>query len=418
MNVLLTNQEITYEMLDVLSNTISFTKKVDRQYDSKFAQTGAKIGYVLNIRKPARSVDTKGQGIQLQDYIERSVPLTLNSQYQQAFAFTSSDKSLSLDDFSKRVIKPKMVQLCNGIDYDGLQQLIVGGIYNEVGTPGTIPNTSDTYLAAAQRLYEESVPDDEELSVHISPAMNRSIFPALQGLTLAGTPGFLQSLARGKGGRQDYTRGMITSGLGIDEWYRSQNVPTFTTGTQGGTPLVNGANQTGSSLITNGWTASTTVLNQGDVITIAGVYAVNPLTRQSTGALRQFSVETTVTSDGSGNATIPLSCVDGDGITTGGPYQTVTASPATSAAITVQGASAVSSPRGVLFHPQAFTFACADLSLYEGQDACERVADDELGLSIRFWAQPDINTDRLLGRLDLLGGWAVMYPQFACRIAS
>jgi hypothetical protein len=266
-------------------------------------------------------------------------------------------------------------------------------------------------------MQEEAAPDDEEWTVHISPAMNRTIFPALQGLSLAGTPGFLQALARGEGGRQDYTRGMITSGLGM-EWYRTQNVPAFTVGTQGGTPAVNGANQTGSSLITDVWTASIKVLNQGDIITLAGVYAVNPLTRQSTGALRQFVVTSDVTSDSGGNATIPIACVDGDGITLGGPYQTVTASPADDAAITVQGATAVSSPRGVLFHPQAFTFACADLPLYDGQDACERVADDELGLSIRFWAQPDINTDRLLGRCDLLGGWAVMYPQFACRIAS
>jgi hypothetical protein len=124
------------------------------------------------------------------------------------------------------------------------------------------------------------------------------------------------------------------------------------------------------------------------------------------------------TSNGSGHCAVQVACVDGDGLTLAGPYQTVSASPADGAAITVQGASATNSGRGVLFHPQAFTFACVDLELFEGQHACERVADDELGLSVRFWAQPDINTDRLIGRLDLLGGWISMYPQWACRIAS
>jgi hypothetical protein len=108
----------------VLENSMSFTKKVKRNYDDRFGRSGAKIGYILNIRKPARSVSTAGQGIQLQDYIERSVPLVLNKQYQQACAFTSSDLTLSLDDFTNRVTKPKIVQLANDIDYDGLQQFI------------------------------------------------------------------------------------------------------------------------------------------------------------------------------------------------------------------------------------------------------------------------------------------------------
>src|SRR6185312_5681047 len=125
-----------------------------------------------------------------------------------------------------------------------------------------------------------------------------------------------------------------------------------------------------------------------------------------------------VVSSGGGLATIPIACVDGDGITLAGPYQTVDVSPANGAAITVSGASAVQSTRGLVFHPEAFTFGCADLEMYDGQDTMEMAADKELGLAIRMWAQPDINTDRLLMRLDVLGGWLTMYPQAAVRIAS
>lgn len=420
-NVLLTNQEISFENLLILKNSISFTKKVDRQYDDKFGRAGAKIGYILNVRKPARSVSTAGQGIQLQDYIERSVPLILNKQYQQACAFTSSDLALSLDDFSKRVTKPKIVQLANDIDFDGLQQFI--NVPAEVGTPGTVPNSADTYLNALQILADEGFPIDEEesLSVHISPRMQRSIFPALQGLvsTASGTSfAFLRNLAKGEAGASDYFKGLITDGLGF-EWFMTQNAPTFTTGVQGGSGQVNGAGQTGSSLVTNNWsTGITNLLKQGDVITLAGVHRINPLTRQSTGDLRQFVVLANVNSDGSGNATIPIACVDGDGITVAGPYQTVDASPANGAAITVQGGSAVQSYRGVAFHPTAFTFGCADLEMYENQHIMEMAADKDLGLAIRMWAQPDINTDRLLMRLDVLGGWLTQYPQGAVRIAS
>src|SRR5271170_330616 len=175
-NMILTNQEISFKNLLVLENSISFTKKVIRRYDDKFGRAGAKIGYVLNIRKPARSVSTMGQGIQLQDYIERSVPLVLNDQWQQACAFTSSDMALSLDDFTNRVTKPKIVQIANDIDYAGMQQFI--NVPAEVGTPGTTPNTADTYLNALQFLADEGFPiDDEEgLSVHIAPKMQRAIF--------------------------------------------------------------------------------------------------------------------------------------------------------------------------------------------------------------------------------------------------
>ena len=420
-NLILTNQEISFKNLMVLENSVSFTKKVIRRYDDKFGRAGAKIGYLINVRKPARSVSTAGQGIQLQDYIERSVPLVLNKQYQQAAAFTSSDLALSLDDFTNRVTKPKIVQLANDIDYDGLQQFV--NVPAEVGTPGTVPNTPDTYLNALQILADEGFPidDQEGLSVHISPRMQRAIFPALQGLVATGSGtsqfAFLRNLVNGEGGEADYFKGLVAKGLGFD-WFMTQNAPTFTTGTQGGTPVVNGANQTGSSIATSGWSNNTQVLNAGDVITFAGVHRINPLTRQSTGDLRQFTVLAAVTSNGSGQANIPIGCVDGDGITLGGPYQTVDVSPANSASITVQGASAVQSYRGVAFHPEAFTFGCADLEMYDNQHMMEMAADKELGLAIRMWAQPDINTDRLLMRLDVLGGWLTMYPQGACRIAS
>ena len=154
------------------------------------------------------------------------------------------------------------------------------------------------------------------------------------------------------------------------------------------------------------------------MIFFAGVHRINPLTRQSTGDLRPFVVTANVVSNGSGQANIPIACVDGDGITLAGPYQTVDVSPANNASVTVQGASAVQSARGVAFHPEAFAFGCADLEMYDNQHMMEMAADKELGLAIRMWAQPDINTDRLLMRLDVLGGWLTMYPQAAVRIAS
>jgi len=65
-------------------------------------------------------------------------------------------------------------------------------------------------------------------------------------------------------------------------------------GSAGGTPLVNGASQTGSSLVTDGWTVSTTVLKAGDIISIG------------TNGSKVYRVTSDVTSDVSGNATINI----------------------------------------------------------------------------------------------------------------
>lgn len=68
-----------------------------------------------------------------------------------------------------------------------------------------------------------------------------------------------------------------------------------TLGAGGGTPLVNGASQTGSSIITDGWPNTTLVLKAGDLVTFAA------------GPTLVYDVLTDGTSDGSGNLTISIS---------------------------------------------------------------------------------------------------------------
>ena len=123
-NQLLTISMITREALRVLVNNLVFTNHVERQYDDQYGKVGAKIGNVLNIRKPPRFVRTDGQGLQLQDVTETSVPLVLTTQGQRSFVFSSQDLELSIDDFSKRFVKPAVASLANQVDYDGLQQVV------------------------------------------------------------------------------------------------------------------------------------------------------------------------------------------------------------------------------------------------------------------------------------------------------
>jgi coat protein Gp5 len=402
-NQLLTISMITRESLRVLVNNLVAADKVERIYDDYYGKTGAKIGNILNIRKPPRFVRTDGQGLQLQDVTETSVPLVLTTQAQRSFTFSSQDLELSIDDFSKRFVKPAVASLANQVDYDVLQRYV--DVYQFVGTPGTTPNTLLTYLQAQQALNQSAAPDDDERYFIINPAAQATIVDALKGLFQSA-----ESIS------EQYKRGKMGTSAGA-EWYMDQNVASQTLGTAptGASPtmLTTGSAQTGSTISTVAWATTGTVL-QGDIFTIAGVYGVNPQNFQSTGQLQQFVCTASQTASGGAITALPIS----PSITTSGPFQTVTAAPATSAAITYYGSGSTVSPQNMLWHKEAFALACADLPLPGGVDMAERISDKELGLSIRLIRAYDINQDRFPLRLDFLYGTATLYPQLACRIGG
>lgn len=398
-NSLLTISMITKECLRVLENNLAFAKGVNRDYDDQFAISGAKIGDTINIRKPARYVGRTGTALAVEDHTETSVPLQLGTQFGVDINFTSKDLSLSLDEFSDRIAKPAMATVANKLDADGLA--LYKSVYNAVGTPGTTPTALKTYLQAGAKMDYEATPRDGNRSLVIEPTAQVEIVDSLKSLFQSGDQIMKQ-----------YEQGNMGQAAGF-KWSMDQNVAVHQVGPLGGTPLVNGAGQTGASLVTNGWTAAAASrLKAGDTFTIAGVFAVNPQSRASTGQLRQFVVTADVSSDASGNATIPIS----PAIVTSGAFQTVTASPGAGAAITVLGAANTLTPVNLAYHKNAFVLGCADLLLPKGVDMAARVSDKQLGLSARMVRAYDINNDKFPCRFDILYGWKAVYPELACRI--
>jgi hypothetical protein len=212
-------------------------------------------------------------------------------------------------------------------------------------------------------------------------------------------------------------------------WYMDQNCRTQTSGTPTGTPVTTSAvGQTGSTILTTGWTATTVVLKKGDIVQFTGVYAVNGQNRQTmlmpnvgslTAGLANWVVTADVTSgSGAGAATIPIAGPDGNGIITSGPFQNASASPTASSTVYVTNGTLTSSPQSLAFHKDFATLGCADLPLPGGVDMAARANSKKVGLSLRLIRDYDINTDRFPTRLDILYGWCVLYPQLACRIAA
>ncbi|NIE67470.1 P22 phage major capsid protein family protein [Burkholderia sp. Ax-1719] len=436
-NTLLTISDITNEALMVLENELTFTDKVNREYDDKFAIPGAKIGYTVNVRRPARFKGTVGPALNVEDFVEGSVPVTLTTQFHVDTQFSTADLLLSMDDFKRRLIKPAVAAIANKIDFDGTT-FAYQNTANAVGTPGTKPNSLATFLNAGAILDSEGVPRDGERNIVLDP------------FTMAASVGGFSNLFNPQAqiGEQ-YKKGLIGRETAGFDWYQDQNVVAYTVGAQGGTPvfstsgassaLITSGWQDNGTLYTTGWTASTNVLNVGDVIQIAGVYAVNPQNRSAWGTptLRQFVVRPAVgtpsngtftpivnsygqvvggsyTSDGSGILQLTIA----PAIISAGQFQNVTAAPANNAAITVFGAANTVSPQSLGFHRDAFTIASADLELPDGVHFAGRAADKETGLSIRVVRQYTINNDAIPTRLDVLYGWASLYRELACRIAG
>jgi len=436
-NNLLTISDITNESLMVLENECVFSDKVTREYDDKFAIPGAKIGYTVNVRRPARFKGTVGPALSVEDFVESSVPVTLTTQFHVDTQFSTADLLLSMDEFSKRLIKPAVATIANKIDFDGLQ-FAYQNTANAVGTPGTKPAAALTALTAKAIMDSEATPDDGERCIILDPFSMISMADALKGL-------FNPQASIG----EQYKKGMLGKAtLGFD-WYQDQNVNSYNVGAQGGTPvfatagtssaLITSGWQDNGTLYTTGWTASTNVLNVGDVITIAGVYAVNPQNRAQWGSnqLRQFVVRPAVgslsngtftpitnsfgqvvggkyTSDGSGVLQLTIA----PAIISGGQFQNVSAAPANNASITVFGAGGTYSPQSMALHRNAFTLATADLELPDGVHFAGRAADKKTGMSIRIVRQYTINNDAIPTRMDVLYGWASLYRELACRVAG
>jgi hypothetical protein len=205
--------------------------------------------------------------------------------------------------------------------------------------------------------------------------------------------------------RTQYTDGVMGLSAGF-EWAENTHLTTQTRGAESGAYIVGAGSQTGSTLAV---TTGTGAGNAGDVFTITGVYRVHPETKVSSGILQQF-VLTAAYAGGAGNMAIAPAIV------TSGPTQNVSGSPAASAPITFANTASTATGLSLAFHPDAFTFATADLVMPGGVDMASRVVKD--GISMRAVRQYSISDDTMPIRIDVLWGYAALRPQLACRLVA
>lgn len=409
-NTLATISWVTKDIARGFLNNMKFigAGNINRTYDDQYQQTGAKVGRTVNARLPQRFVATDGEALQIQALFDQTIPITLTNQKNVGMSWSSAEETTDLDNIRQRYTNPMGETLANAADVLAFQA-VYRDIYSTVGTPGTTPSATLTYLQAGVKLTDLCTPIDGR----------RAMLDQLAMATIANTS---TALFNPSGTiSSNYRTGMFAGNqLGIEEWWQDPNRPVHTTGTfTASTPLVNGASQTGSVLNTDGWASSAATLKKGDSFTIAGVNSVNPLSYQSTGRLQQFIATADTTSSGVNMATLPIS----PAIITSGALQTVDASPADNAVITVWAANpaggtlaTTTSPVSLVYHPDAFAFVMADLIKPSAGAESYTVRSKSLGINVRVVEQYQIATDQNPSRADILIGAATIQARLACRV--
>lgn len=392
---MLTPTAVTREALRILHQKLNFIGNINRQYDSSFAKSGAKIGDSLKVRLPNQYTVRTGANLSTQDTVETSTTLQVATQKGVDVTFSSAELTLSLDDFSKRILQPAMSVLAANMEADAFSMAL--DIYNNVNNIGSAISFNKV-LGGRKVLGDNLAPNDERKAI-LNTQDNLDLVDALKGL-------FQDSTAI----KEQYKEGSMGRTAGFD-FYENTLLPTQTTGTALAvtTYTTNGATATGATQLVVQTGATT--FKKGDIITIASVNRCHPETKADTGALQQFVV-TADYAGGAGNLQIspPLY-----GAASGGLQNIVTLPSGTNAISKIGGASAIYKP-SLVFHPDAFTFATADLILPGGVDFAAREVMD--GISMRVVRQYAISTDTMPCRLDVLYGYKTLRAQLAARILS
>jgi hypothetical protein len=153
----------------------------------------------------------------------------------------------------------------------------------------------------------------------------------------------------------------------------------------------------------------------GDSVNIAAVFEVNPITYKSTGTLKQFTVEASVTTAGTSASVVVRPAIIGPG----SPYQNVDALPVAGADLTLfpgtntagAAASAKTGFQGLALGTQAFALVTVKLANPPsgGGTLSSYARDPETGISVSVLRWFDGNQRKWCNRIECVYGFGCLY---------
>lgn len=408
-NSVLTASVIAKEAVMILDNELVMAKRVFRGYENEFDKkvNGYKVGDTITIRKPTDFTVRDGAVLSAQDVVEGSTTITVNKRKGVDFAFSSQDLTLKIGDLSERAIKPAMVQLANQIDTDLMA--LYADVPSWVGTSGQKIDSYADFAKAPERMDEYANPTDGRCAV-LSPSDQ-------WGLLGSQTALYMQDVAKGA-----YRKGSLGEIGGVDT-YMSQLVPTHIAGTRtngtigasitAGTIAYTAVKDTNVQTISMAGLGTTNTVKKGDVFTIAGVFAVNPVTKARLPFLKQFTVTADVTAAGGAASVVASPAM----IWTGAFKNIDTGlSDLNTAVVTWQSAASAQDRQNMVFTKNAF--ALVTVPLVSPPGAVDVARESYKGINVRVIPVYDGVNDVSSWRLDVLYGCKTIDARLAHRISG
>jgi hypothetical protein len=411
-NTFLTPTAIARKLSMHLATSLGFAASIDRRHDDRFGKSGAQIGDEFSIKIPPRLQVTRAVAMPATPQSVVETKRTLKVSYAHvAVQMTDAQLQMHIDDFTAQVVEPAAIALAADIDLQGTQ--LYNEVFNIVNTiGGGAPTTLATYLLADAKLTEEGVPKNQNSRrmVCINAEMNRQIINALKGL-------YHDNASISK----QFLDAVMMRAAGFD-WLYDQNMHLHTNGTRvsaAASNLINGVPDSGDTTIAIDAAGNALTFKKGDVFTIAGVNAIDPQSRQSTGRLRQFVVTAdTVSTAGGAVAALPIY----PAITSTGQNQTVDTLPADNALLTFNGAAASSKGhQGLAYHKDAFALAMVDDMLPNGVDFAARTSPSDAQawrVSLSIIRDYGISAHNYPCRVGAYYGWMCQRPELAVRVTT
>lgn len=405
-NTFLTPSVFAQEGLMQLENELVMGNKVHTDHSKEFTMKGDTI----SIRRPTQY---EGQDDNLdvssysEDITQGKTTISMDKTVSIKVDVGALDGTLSFDRVQEDVIKPVVIKMRDRIETE--LAALYSSLYYFSGTPGTVPSTFKELGAVGAIMTDAGIPQSGRFAIHGTDAA-LELADGLKGV-------YVQEKAK-----TAFEEAMIGRYAAFDN-FESVHAPTHTAGVATGTPLVNGGSQNVTyatakdtwqqTLVTDGWTNSTTgILKKGDVFTIAGVEAVNPVSKESTGRLQTFTV---LADANSGATTGPATLTVSPPMIVDGAYQTVSAAPADNAAITVKTSG--TNKQSLLLHPKAFALVTRPLKIPTGAGVKTATkAGNKVTISCTEWV--DGNTLQHNMRFDMLFGVKCLDPRLGARLTN
>lgn len=378
--------------LKLLKNNLVMAKLCDSEGVDKTFKPG--VGGSVYVKRPPEFIIREGRIAAPQDVVEGEVEVKIDKQAGVDVQFTSVEETLSVDSLLKsKTLDASMAQIASYVDAALIGR--VNEFHNWVGTPGQLIDSPADFFKAPQRLDEMAVPANDRNAI-LTPADGYAMAGAL--LTNAAQQGSVAKTALEKA---------EIPLLGNTKPYITQTVPSLTTGTRTN-GAINGANQgstyvavrsTYSQNLSIDGVGATGTVKAGEVFTIAGVFAVNPRTKQNLGYLAQFTVLEDAAATTGAIAALKIS----PAIIADGAYQNVSAAPADDAVVTWLGAAQTTFRTNAAFHKTAIKLVSAKLIMpYSGE--ADYATDPDTGITVRYWRYSDGANDQHNHRWDVLFG--------------